>query len=98
MRMRGHGLGPGFTMVATRISVILSADGLELLLTFFCGACSAAASRDRSAVPTIPAEVLNRSRRPIFPLRLDIAVLLSLLPGCPGSLSHKSLFPCGHEK
>ena len=29
----GHGLGPGFATVATRRSVILSAEGLELVLT-----------------------------------------------------------------
>src|ERR1035437_5752934 len=81
--MIGQGLGPGFTRVATRRSVILSADGLELVLTFRCAACSAAASRDRSAPPMIPAEVLNRSRRPILPLRLNIAVFSSLSAGLP---------------
>src|ERR1017187_10314101 len=72
MRIRGQGLGPGFTMVHTRRSVILSADGLEFLFTFCCGACSAAASRDKSAPPTSPAELLKRSLRPILPLRLNI--------------------------
>src|SRR5664280_3191009 len=72
--MMGQGLGPGFTTVATRRSVILSADGLESVLTFRCAACSAAASRDTSAPPMIPAEVLNRSRRPILPLLLNIAI------------------------
>src|SRR5271157_94446 len=76
--MMGHGLGPGFATMATRRSVILSADGLELVLTFRGAACSAAASRDRSAPPVIPAEVLNRSRRLILLLRFNIAVLSSL--------------------
>src|SRR5271157_532743 len=71
--MMGHGLGPGFATMATRRSVILSADGLELVLTFRWAGCSAAASRDRSAPPIIPAEVLNRSRRPILPLLLNIS-------------------------
>src|ERR1700677_3316125 len=89
MRIRGQGLGPGFTMVHTRRSVILSVDGLELVFTFFCGACSAAASRDRRALPTIPADVLKRSRRAILPLRLNIAVFLSL--------HHLSLVPLAQE-
>src|SRR5271157_5632722 len=75
--MMGHGLGPGFATMATRRSVILSADGLEFVLTFRWAGCSAAASRDRSAPPIIPAEVLNRSRRPILPLLLNIAVFTS---------------------
>ena len=32
--MMVQGLGPGFRTVATRRSVILSVDGLELVLTF----------------------------------------------------------------
>src|SRR5271157_1274971 len=71
--MMGQGLGPGFATMATRRSVILSADGLELVLTLRGATCSAAASRARSAPPMIPAEVLNRSRRPILPLRLNIS-------------------------
>jgi hypothetical protein len=47
----GQGLGPGFTTVAARRSVILSADGIEFVFTFRCAACSAAASRDRRAPP-----------------------------------------------
>ena len=35
MRMMGQGLGPGFTTVTTRRSVIFSVDGLELVLTPF---------------------------------------------------------------
>src|SRR2546423_1473614 len=35
MRMIGQGLGPGLTRLATRISVIFSVDGLELVLTAF---------------------------------------------------------------
>src|ERR1039457_6654055 len=81
--MMGQGLGPGFTTVATRRSVILSADGLEFVLTFRCAACSAATSRDRSAPPMIPAEVLNRSRRPNLPLLLNIAVFSSQSAGLP---------------
>src|ERR1035438_6404892 len=65
----------------TRMSVILSADGLEFALTFRGADCSAAASRDSSAPPMIPAEVLNRSRRPIFPFRLNIAVFPLCMPG-----------------
>ena len=81
----GQGLGPGFTTVATRRSVILSVDGLEFVLTFRCAACSAAASRDRSAPPIITAELLNRSRRPILPLRFNIAVFSSLSAGLTSS-------------
>src|SRR5579862_8723729 len=81
MRIIGHGLGPGFCTTATRRSVTRRADGLELVFTFRWGACSAAASRDRSAPPRIPAEVLNRSRRPILPLPFHIAVFSSQLAG-----------------
>src|ERR1017187_8821175 len=73
----------------TRMSVILSADGLEFALTFRGADCSAAASRDSSAPPMIPAEVLNRSRRPIFLLRLNIAVF----PLCMLGYSSYSAMP-----
>src|ERR1700744_448087 len=44
MRIIGHGLGPGFTMIAYRISVIFSVEGLEFRFTFLtAGSCSAAA-------------------------------------------------------
>ena len=33
--MMGQGLGPGFTTVATRRSVIFSVEGLELVFTPF---------------------------------------------------------------
>src|SRR5579863_4234033 len=72
--MMVQGLGPGFTTVATRRSVTRSADGPELVFTFRCGDCSAAASRDRSTPPVIPAEALNNSRRSISPFRFDIDV------------------------
>src|ERR1019366_538040 len=94
--MMEQGLGPGFTTVATRRSVILSADGLELALTFRCAACWAAASRERSAPPMIPAEVLNRSRRPILPLRFNMPFSPLFLLGYPDSvpITHISLSDC----
>src|SRR5260370_24774683 len=66
MRMRGQGLGPGCTGVATRRSVIFSLDGLELVLTPL-GKASV-----RSSVNTKPpnaiAEVFSTSRRSnVFP-------------------------------
>src|SRR5271157_6360113 len=97
--MMGQGLGPGLATMATRRSVILSADGLELVLTLRGAACSAAASRDRSAPPMIPAEVLNRSRRPILLLLLSISLFSSLcyrpLPDGRGSVTRLHPGGCG---
>src|SRR5450755_1176207 len=61
MRMIGHGLGPGLTIVATRKSVIRSAEGLELVLTPLGWASSGSPSR--SAAPKAPAELFRISRR-----------------------------------
>src|ERR1700719_427850 len=72
MRMRGQGLGPGFTRVATRRSVIFSLDGLELVLTPLEKASV------RSSVNTKPpsaiAEVFSTSRRSnVFPSVFSMA-------------------------
>src|SRR5882672_2275959 len=61
MRMIGQGLGPGFTTVATRRSVILSVEGLELVLTAL-GYASSDWSIN-SAPPSAPIEVFRTSRR-----------------------------------
>jgi hypothetical protein len=63
-----QGLGPGFLMVATRRSVILSFDGLEFVLTFLIsGSGSAFNLLPSIAPPTIAADVLKSPLRPIFP-------------------------------
>ena len=71
-----QGLGPGFTTVATRRSVILRVEGLEFVFTFFTSA-PAAESLPTSAPPNIAAEVFKISRRPsVVSLWLDIVFLL----------------------
>src|SRR5258708_6040133 len=59
--MRGHGLGPGFTRIATRRSVIFKPEGLELVLTVFekTSVPSPASTEPPSAI----AEAFNISRR-----------------------------------
>jgi len=59
--MMGQGLGPGFTIVATRKSAIFSAEGLEFVLTPFGYASNEWSSN--SAPPSIPIEVFRTSRR-----------------------------------
>src|ERR1700682_584113 len=66
MRMRGQGLGPGFTRVATRRSVIFSLDGLELVLTLLGKA--SVRSPANTKPPSAMAEVFSTSRRSnVFP-------------------------------
>src|SRR5436853_2968576 len=60
MRTSGQGLGPGFTIVATRRSVIFSVDGRELVLTPI-GYASIASAPKR--VPKAAADVFKTSRR-----------------------------------
>src|SRR5258705_11799098 len=59
--MMGQGLGPGLTIVATRRSVIFSAEGAELGLTSLGYACSEPSSN--SPAPSAPIEVFRMSRR-----------------------------------
>src|ERR1700730_5163743 len=71
MRMRGQGLGPGFTRVATRRSVIFSLDGLELVLTPLGKA--SVRSPPNTKPPSASAEVFSTPRRsklfpPFFPM------------------------------
>src|SRR5204863_4341252 len=60
--MMGQGLGPGFTIVATRRSVIFSLEGREFVLTFL-GETSVASVATR-ALPSTPTEAARISRRP----------------------------------
>src|SRR5437016_10232815 len=60
MRTSGQGLGPGFTIVATRRSVIFSLDGRELVLTPIGYASIAFAPK---SVPKAAADVFKTSRR-----------------------------------
>src|SRR2546427_594911 len=60
MRTSGQGLGPGFTIVAMRRSVIFSLDGRELVLTPI-GYASIASAPKR--VPKAAADVFKTSRR-----------------------------------
>src|SRR5438445_10645036 len=60
MRTSGQGLGPGFTIVATRRSVIFSLDGRELVLTPI-GYASIASAPKR--VPKAAADAFKTSRR-----------------------------------
>src|SRR6266403_3929902 len=89
MRMMGQGLGPGFTRVATRRSVIFSLDGLELVLTPLGKA--SVRSPASTKPPTAIAEVFSTSRRsnvfpPFFfmtrcPLKPQSFLNLSYRPG-----------------
>src|SRR5216110_2272256 len=49
--MMGQGLGPGFTIVATRRSVIFSLEGREFVLTFLGETSVASVALERSPVP-----------------------------------------------
>src|SRR6266513_405267 len=77
MRTSGQGLGPGFTIVATRRSVIFSLDGRELVLTPI-GYASIAFAPKR--VPKAAADVFKTSRRCMsscpFPRAMQFAVHL----------------------
>src|SRR5438477_1646940 len=59
--MIGQGLGPGFTIVATRISVIFRVEGLELVLTPL--GYASIDSEAKSVLPRTMAEVFRISRR-----------------------------------
>src|SRR5579884_2848273 len=85
-----QGLGPGLTIVATRRSVIRSAEGLELIFTFFWAGRWAAASRDSSAPPAAVADVLKRSRRLRLRLRPDMSRFLPC-----GALARRKPNPYG---
>src|SRR6266513_1057310 len=61
MRIRGQGLGPGFTTVATRRSVIFSLDGPELVLTALGKA--SVRSPANTQPPSAIAEVFSTARR-----------------------------------
>src|SRR5258708_1513415 len=92
----GQGLGPGFTIVATRRSVIFSADGLEFVFTAFGKASSG--SLISKPLPKARADVFITSRRlKTFPLLLFMAnqsfprpsvVLRSLFGGEIRDLNH----------
>src|SRR5258708_39404210 len=60
--MRGQGLGPGFTKVATRRSVIFKPEGLELVLTFFEN--TSVVSPPNTEPLSASAEAFSISRRP----------------------------------
>jgi Txe/YoeB family toxin of Txe-Axe toxin-antitoxin module len=68
--MIGHGLGPGFTIVATRMSVIFRVEGLEFVFTVlgyaFLGCSSSNPLASASAEVFIMSRRLNRSRRLIY--------------------------------
>src|SRR4051812_45118790 len=90
--MMGHGLGPGFTMVATRMSVIFSFEGREFVFTFRGYASSESSAN--SAPPMAAAELFSISRRastcrPFLLIssssRCDI--LLNLVHSCDGTLA-----------
>src|SRR5262249_4244059 len=70
-RMIGHGLGPGFTTVATRISVIFNAEGAECVFTAL--GYASAGWFSRSPPPIASAEVFMTSRR-LKPFRLPIRI------------------------
>ena len=61
-----QGLGPGFTTVATRRSVIVRLEGLELVFTLRISASAPAASVPANAPPSIAADVFNTPRRSIL--------------------------------
>ena len=63
IRIMEQGLGPGFTIVATRRSVIFKSEGREFALTFF--GYNFMASRVSNDVPKMPAEDFRTSRRSI---------------------------------
>src|SRR5208337_1883741 len=66
MRTIVQGLGPGFTTVATRRSVIFRLDGLELVFTLRnCGSGPASAFVPTNAPPNITADVFKTPRRSI---------------------------------
>src|SRR6266513_1087471 len=73
MRTSAQGLGPGFTVVATRRSVIFSLDGRELVLTPIGYASMASAPK---RVPKAAADAFKTSRRCMsscpFPQRCEI--------------------------
>jgi hypothetical protein len=69
MRMMVQGLGPGFTTVATRRSVIFNVDGPELVFTPF--ALTSMDFPESRVPPSASAEDFRTSRRPnLFPLLL----------------------------
>src|ERR1041385_807989 len=63
MRMMGQVIG-ALAIVSTRMSVILSAEGLELVLTF-CGSASSVWSA-QNPVPNAPPKPLRNPRRPVW--------------------------------
>ena len=63
-----QGLGPGFTTVAMRRSVIFRVVGLELGFTFLIGVSWSALTLPPSSAPaSIVADDLNNPLRPILP-------------------------------
>src|SRR5215469_16928208 len=69
--MIGQGLGPGLVTVATRISVILNADGAEFWFTDL--GYASRGSFSKSPPPIASAEVFMTSRR-LKPFRLPIRI------------------------
>src|SRR5437588_6335480 len=73
--MRVQGLGPGFTMVATRRSVIFKSEGFEFVLT--PPGYASIVSPISSELPSIPADAFRTSRRST---KCWLLSLMSFLP------------------